>query len=254
MQQAADAQARARAAASGNGTGRKRKLVEKDYVVAQAAQAALAEEAAQDTRVKVLRDKTERAAMAQAAKDKAQADHAAAKSKAPPETADGFIVDVADDLQPGFDDFFAKFGKDECGTGGQFKNQCCVFFGASLLVPSNAVTTSDVLAGQLLDYLLLYPAISKELVAAMQHQWLDYKTLAMGVDPEFGVLAFFELHQKKLGAWGEAAKLLAIMPSSSAAAERVFSLLRHLFGKKSYSTLEDKIELGLMRSINGRPI
>ena len=74
-------------------------------------------------------------------------------------------------------------------------------------------------------------------------------------------MQLFEAHQDAeienyhyLPAFGEAAQLLAILPSSSASSERVFSLLRHMFGDRSCRSLEDKIELAVMLAYNNRVI
>ena len=49
-------------------------------------------------------------------------------------------------------------------------------------------------------------------------------------------------------------QLLAIIPTSSAAAERVFSLLRRMFDDGQTRTLEDKLQLALMLRMNGRDV
>ena len=70
--------------------------------------------------------------------------------------------------------------------------------------------------------------ISAEQVVGMEEEWPRFRALSVGVTAKQDVLAFFKLHQKELPA--NVVCDLALVPSSSAACERVFSLLRHMFG------------------------
>ena len=150
--------------------------------------------------------------------------------------------------------FFDKFGEDADGSGSEFEEVCGLFQSANLFRPAVAASTADVVALGLIEGLAVYKAISKDLIKQMKKEWTDYKAAAAGIDEGANVLAFFQSRQETLKAFGEAAQLLAVMPSSSAAAERVFSLLRHMFGKRTESTLEDKCEAGTCISMNNRAI
>ena len=66
------------------------------------------------------------------------------------------------------------------------------------------------------------------------------------------IMTFFKNHEKKIPAFAKVAKLLAVIPTSSAAAERVFSLLRRMFDDTQELTLEDKLELALLLKYNDR--
>jgi len=52
--------------------------------------------------------------------------------------------------------------------------------------------------------------------------------------------------------FAEVAQILAVLPTSSAACERVFSLLRLMFGKRQDRSLEDYIQAAVMLRDNGR--
>ena len=67
-------------------------------------------------------------------------------------------------------------------------------------------------------------------------------------------LVFGEEHADnvKVEAFVEAMQLLATIPTSSAAAERVFSRLRRLFDDGQTRTLADKLQLALMLAKNDR--
>ena len=70
------------------------------------------------------------------------------------------------------------------------------------------------------------------------------------------VLAFWKKHKdnKKVKTFVTVMQLLAIIPTSSAAVERVFSLLRRMFDDGQTRTLEDKLQLALMLRMNGRDV
>ena len=92
------------------------------------------------------------------------------------------------------------------------------------------------------------------MISDLKDEWDEYKALSEGVDANTDVLSFFRDHQDSLPTFGEAAQLLAVMPSSSASAERVFSLLRSMFGNRTCPALEDRIELALMLAYNLRVV
>ena len=68
--------------------------------------------------------------------------------------------------------------------------------------------------------------------------------------PELDKLEWWKNH---LPNWSRACKTaLLILPSSAAAAERVFSLLNNSFKESQTSALKDYIETSLMVQYNGR--
>ena len=58
--------------------------------------------------------------------------------------------------------------------------------------------------------------------------------------------------RKKLGAWWKACQVIALLQPSSAASERVFSLLKNYFGDQQYRSYADIIFLSLALSFNKR--
>ena len=52
--------------------------------------------------------------------------------------------------------------------------------------------------------------------------------------------------------FAEVAEILAVLPTSNAACDRVFSLLRLMFGKRQDTSLEDCIQAAVMLRDNGR--
>ena len=67
-------------------------------------------------------------------------------------------------------------------------------------------------------------------------------------------LTFFKRYEKKIPTFAKVAKVLAAIPTSSAAAERVFSLLRRMFDDTQTRTFEDMLELALMLKYNNRRV
>ena len=54
------------------------------------------------------------------------------------------------------------------------------------------------------------------------------------------VLAFYRSYNPRFSTWAKAARIIFAMTSSSAALERVFSLVDSMFGKDSLSSLADR--------------
>ena len=101
----------------------------------------------------------------------------------------------------------------------------------------------------LIDYC---PFISVEQLAGMEQEWDEYKALSAGVPVKQNVLHFFKLHQEALPTIAAVVCDLAVIPSSSVACERVFSLLRNMFGDRQYHSLQDYISTSVMLRSNKR--
>ena len=68
------------------------------------------------------------------------------------------------------------------------------------------------------------------------------------------VLEFWRKHGKKMPTWRKMAKRVFAIPPTSAASERVFSLLEAMFGKDQILTLADMIQETLMLRYNKRTV
>ena len=73
---------------------------------------------------------------------------------------------------------------------------------------------------------------------------------AMDVSPEFDVLEWWRRNSDALPHWSSAAQKILVVQPSSAAAERVFSLLANSFGDRQENSLEDYIEASIMLQYN----
>ena len=88
-------------------------------------------------------------------------------------------------------------------------------------------------------------------VAARAAPALDHNDVKAFTD---GVLEFWRKQGSKMPAWRKAAKIVFAIPPTSAASERVFSLLEAMFGKGHDSALSDLIQAALMLRYNKRAV
>ncbi len=79
-----------------------------------------------------------------------------------------------------------------------------------------------------------------------------YLAKADGVSPEMDKLDWWRKHENELPLWSKACKTVLVVQPSSAAAERVFSLLSNSFTETQTSSVEDYIESSIMLQYNGR--
>jgi hypothetical protein len=64
------------------------------------------------------------------------------------------------------------------------------------------------------------------------------------------VLGWYKNHSGEIGSWAEASKIVFSFAPSSAASERVFSLLKTLFGSNQVSALADFIQGSMLTRYN----
>ncbi len=72
------------------------------------------------------------------------------------------------------------------------------------------------------------------------------------MSPTIDKLEWWKKHSNELPHWSAACKLVLLVQPSSAAAERVFSLLSNSFGEQQTSSLEETIEASIMLQYNYR--
>ena len=187
-------------------------------------------------------------------KEKEKEKKAEAERKAPPKTIEGWMK-VGEKVVVKARSYSQKLiGKpngdlDDC----EMKPMMKVCESCDMLNPSVAATTDKPRAMELLENLARYlPFVSTEEVTMMKAGWDDFKVLAVGVAAKQDVLGFFKLHQEKLPTFGKVVQNLALIPSSSAACERVFSLLRNMFGPQAFAALEDYRSAAVKLAYNHR--
>ena len=68
------------------------------------------------------------------------------------------------------------------------------------------------------------------------------------------VLAFYRAYNPRFPTWAKAARIIFAMAPSSAASERVFSLVKNMFGKDQLTAMADFIQGSLMLRYNQRRV
>ena len=68
------------------------------------------------------------------------------------------------------------------------------------------------------------------------------------------VLSFWANHGKEFPTWALAMQIVGSFTPNSAAAERVFSMLKFMFGDTQMRALADMIQAALMLRYNGRKV
>ena len=75
---------------------------------------------------------------------------------------------------------------------------------------------------------------------------------AADTDEQFDILEWWKQNASHLPKWSAAARRIFLIQLSSAASERVFSLLNNLFGDQQTNALQDYVEASLMLQFNKR--
>ena len=99
------------------------------------------------------------------------------------------------------------------------------------------------------DSLVAFPFLSNS-IPTLKDELPHYIAVSEDVNPEHDPLEFWKDHQDTLPAWAAAARQVLLVHPSSAALERVFSLLGNSFGERQQSSFQDYIEASLMLQYN----
>ena len=134
-----------------------------------------------------------------------------------------------------------------------------VYFLVQVFDPSFAAQYLDV---TWVDKLSAIPALV-ELIPHLKYELPAYLTKCAGTAFDHtdvdafteGVLLFWANNGKEFPMWALAMRIVgAFTPSSAAAAERVFSLLKLMWGDTQMSALSDMIQASLMLKYNKRKV
>ena len=124
------------------------------------------------------------------------------------------------------------------------------FKAARLFVPSKVqemnVNTQSV------DSLAVFPFFDPLQLQHLKAELPNYIAACEDIDPSQDTLTFWRNHKSSLPNWSAAASKVAVLQPSSAAAERVFSLLKQSFSEAQNATLQDIIETSVMLQYNNR--
>ena len=145
-------------------------------------------------------------------------------------------------VEPGFEYFKAKFE-------GELKPVISFFKGARLLSPEKMKDTS-VNTSTIDEFASAFPSLSPHTVNGLKAEPPSYKAAVEDVEPSIDTHDWWQRHEEELPHWCPVFKLVLLVQPSSAAAERVFSLLQNSFTQRQSSSLEDYIETSLMLQYN----
>ena len=100
--------------------------------------------------------------------------------------------------------------------------------------------------------LLSLPFFAQSEIDGLKEELPSYLTRAVDVDEQFDSLEWWKLNTISLPRWSAAVRRALLVQPSSAAAKRVFSLLKLSFGDQQDNSLQDYIEASLMLQFNKR--
>jgi len=101
-----------------------------------------------------------------------------------------------------------------------------------------------------------------ELIKSLERDYHLYLSAARGFSVDDSdvdvfteaVLAWWKNHGSSTGSWREAAEIIFSLTPNSASAERVFSLLKSMFGDKQERCLADIVQSSIMLNYNKRDL
>ena len=99
--------------------------------------------------------------------------------------------------------------------------------------------------------LSVFPFLSSQ-ISTLKEEFPLYVAASEDIDPSYDPLQFWRQHEQSLPAWSQAARQIILIQPSSAALERVFSLLMNSFAERQNSSLQDYIEASIMMQYNNR--
>lgn len=91
---------------------------------------------------------------------------------------------------------------------------------------------------------------SNEVIQQLQSELPIYLAIVEGTAADTDVPQWWARHAREVPHWASACSKILLLQPSSAASERVFSLLQNSFSDRQESALEDYIETSLMLQYN----
>jgi len=93
---------------------------------------------------------------------------------------------------------------------------------------------------------------SSSVIDGLKTELPQYLASAEGVSHEIDVIQWWKIREPELPCWSRAFKFVLFVQPSSAASERVFSILTNSFSTQQESSLEDYVQLSVMLQYNYR--
>ena len=89
-------------------------------------------------------------------------------------------------------------------------------------------------------------------IQRLQRELAAYQALTDDVAGEINELKWWSQHSKEIPSWASARKQILVLQPSSAASERVFSLLQNSFNNRQEQALQDYIETSILLQYNNK--
>ena len=106
---------------------------------------------------------------------------------------------------------------------------------------------------QALNSVKAFPFLDSETIMdGLKQELPSYQAKVMDLDPAIDILQWWHQNEHDLPCWAAAARKVFLVQPSSAASERVFSLLKSSFSSQQQNSLQDYIEVSLMLQYNSR--
>lgn len=151
-------------------------------------------------------------------------------------------------IQPAYDYFTSTF----LNNGDQLQPAVEVFKAARLFNPTK-IAEIQATAAILSDQLRKVPFLNNDAcIDGLQKELPTYIAAATDVNPDINVLTWWEIHEQEIPSWAKACKKILLIQPSSAASERVFSLLENSFRDNQACAMEDYIEASIMLQYDQR--
>ena len=101
-----------------------------------------------------------------------------------------------------------------------------------------------------LNSLGILPFLSATTIAKLKEELPSYLAKAADISPELSPLTWWKMNATSLPTWSSTTQQVLLIQPSSAASERVFSLLKNSFGDQQLAALEDYVETSLILQYN----
>ena len=144
-------------------------------------------------------------------------------------------------VQPGLDYFDKQLNT-------SLKVSLSAFKAARLLCPYQVNTLNPTAAD--VDELSAFPFVDN--LASLKSELASYLAKSDSLNSSMDIVSWWKQYTHDLPAWSAAAKKVLVVQPSSAAAERVFSILNSTFKEQQQNSLQDYIETSVMLSYNYR--
>lgn len=173
---------------------------------------------------------------------------AAVAAAAPTKDPNAIRESMREHLKPA-----VKYFKERFSPGGDRYDLFSLFKGASVFVPKVGKTLTEETGGTLLDKLSVYPAITLVTIAGLKKELPSYIADSKGslISSE-NLAPWHYSNRSKRPVFYQTFLLLMLVQPSSAAIERVFSLLKSSFSHLQMHTFMDLVEASLLLQYNKR--